>query len=108
MVEAGDLLVIYSDGIVEAADAHEQEFGDERLISVIERNWRNPPAEICESIVANVNAFIGSQAARDDQTLVIARLEPSEIERIPAADAEPVVKAQIVATWTPQQQMGLD
>jgi hypothetical protein len=100
MVEAGDLLVIYSDGIVEAADAHEQEFGEERLISVIERNWRNPPAEICESIVANVNTFIGSQAARDDQTLVIARLEPSEIERIPAADAEPVVKAQINTTWT--------
>jgi hypothetical protein len=73
MVEAGDLLVIYSDGIV-----------------------------------ANVNTFIGSQATRDDQTLVIARLEPSEIERIPAADAEPVVKAQIVTTWTPQQQMGLD
>jgi hypothetical protein len=77
-------------------------------IRIIAGDRHNPPAEICESIVANVNTFVGSQAARDDQTLVIARLEPSEIERIPAADAEPVVKAQINTTWTPQQQMGLD
>ena len=75
MVGAGDLLVIYSDGIVEAADAHEQEFGEERLISVIERNWRKPPAEICESILASTESFVGREAPQDDQTLLIVRLE---------------------------------
>ena len=46
MVEAGELLVVYSDGIVEASDDHDQEFGEERLIAAIGRNWRKSPAEI--------------------------------------------------------------
>jgi hypothetical protein len=94
MVQAGDLLVIFSDGIVEAADTQQQEFGEERLISGIEHNWRKPAREICNTIFANVNAFIGTQPAQDDQTLVIARFEPSHVQLIPLAEEEPVGAAQ--------------
>jgi len=76
MVEAGDLLVVYSDGIVEASDTQDQEFGEDRLITAIRRNWRRPPAEICESILASTKAFLGGEAPQDDQTLLIVRLEP--------------------------------
>jgi hypothetical protein len=96
-IRAGDLLVIFSDGIVEAADADEQEFGEERLISAIQRNWRKSPAEICEGILASVSAFIGRQAPQDDQTLVVARLEPRQMKRIASAKGEGIVAAEIVS-----------
>ena len=95
MVEAGDLLVIFSDGIIEALDAQEQEFGEERLISVIKRNWHKPPAEICQVILANINAFVGNQVPQDDQTLVIARLETSQMRQIPPVEMESVFEPQM-------------
>ena len=85
-IQAGDLLVIFSDGIVEAADAHEREFGEELLIAAIEENWRNPPTEICNAILARVNAFLGNQAPQDDQTLVVARLEATPMRRVVATE----------------------
>jgi hypothetical protein len=96
MVQAGDLLVIFSDGIIEAADADQQEFGEEGLVSVIERNWSKSPAEMCQVILANVKAFVGDKVPHDDQTLVIARLEPAEMKRITSAHTERVMKAQAV------------
>jgi sigma-B regulation protein RsbU (phosphoserine phosphatase) len=96
MVQAGDLLVIFSDGILEATNAHEQEFGEERLIAAIERNWQKPPVEICQAIFANINAFIGNGVPQDDQTLIIARLEPSRKNQIPPADMEGVFEATLV------------
>ena len=98
IVQAGDLLVIFSDGIVEAADAQQQEFGEERLISGIEHNWRKPATEICNSIFASVNAFTGTQPAQDDQTLVIARLEPNRVPHIALAEEEPVGATQMIVT----------
>jgi sigma-B regulation protein RsbU (phosphoserine phosphatase) len=93
-VEAGDLLVVYSDGIVEASDAHDQEFGEERLIAEIGRNWRKPPAEICESILASTNDFLGSEAPQDDQTLLIVRLEPqTDAEKSPRRNHTTVTAA---------------
>ena len=88
MIRPGDLLVISSDGIVEATDADEEEFGEKRLISVIAQNRRRTPAEICSHILASVDAFLRGRAAEDDRTLVIARLQPIQTERIPAAEVE--------------------
>jgi hypothetical protein len=78
-IQPGDLLVVYSDGIIEAADAQEQEFGEERLMSLIQRNRDQTPVEICNNILQNVGAFLAGQAAQDDQTLVIARLQPVQV-----------------------------
>jgi phosphoserine phosphatase RsbU/P len=88
MIRPGDLLVIFSDGIVEATDADEEEFGEERLISVIAQSRRKTPAEICNDILRSVDAFLRGHAAQDDQTLVIARLQPIQTERIPVTEVE--------------------
>jgi hypothetical protein len=75
-VQGGDLLVIFSDGISEAANAEEEEFGEERLLEVIEDNWQKSSGEICEAILARIRSFLGRQWPQDDQTLMIARLQP--------------------------------
>jgi sigma-B regulation protein RsbU (phosphoserine phosphatase) len=71
----GDLLVVYSDGIVEAANAVDEEFGEERILAGIEEHWTGSPTEICDAILAKVRVFLGKELPHDDQTLMVVRLQ---------------------------------
>jgi serine phosphatase RsbU (regulator of sigma subunit) len=76
-IETGDLLVVFSDGILEAANELDQEFGEDGLIAAIARNRNKPPGEICAAILADVKSFLGKQLPQDDQTLLVVRLAPA-------------------------------
>lgn len=68
----GDVLVIYTDGISEAAASEEsEEYGEERLIAVIQAHQHRPAAEILDAIIADVQAFSQGEQA-DDMTLIVA------------------------------------
>jgi sigma-B regulation protein RsbU (phosphoserine phosphatase) len=73
-LKPGDLLVMYSDGVVEAETVAEVEFGQERLLAVLKENAGAPPAEIVESIVGSVCRFSEPQPPRDDVTVLVVRL----------------------------------
>jgi phosphoserine phosphatase RsbU/P len=73
-VQPGDLLVLYSDGIVEAANASEEEFGEERLCSIIQENCARPSAEILDEELKQGRSFIREAPPQDDMTLVVARI----------------------------------
>ena len=87
VAQAGDLLVIFSDGISEAANAQEEEFGEERLLQVIEENWEKSSVEICDAIFSRIRAFLGRRFPQDDQTLMVARLQPIR-SNLSASDAQ--------------------
>lgn len=70
----GDLLVLFSDGIVEAPNSRGEPFGEDRLIAVTEARQHRPSREICESILGSVSTFTGQVPAQDDQTLLVVRL----------------------------------
>lgn len=72
-VENGDLLVLYSDGIVEAANAAGEEFGEERVQRAVQANLHLSAAEIRNRVLAAVRAFTRDAAAADDQTLLVIR-----------------------------------
>jgi len=88
-IEPGDLLVVFSDGVSEAANAEGAEFGEEGIIESVKREWRKPAGEICDGILADVRAFLGKELPHDDQTLMVVRLErvPSANEAIQDAEA---------------------
>jgi sigma-B regulation protein RsbU (phosphoserine phosphatase) len=67
----GDVLVLYTDGVLEARDAGRQEFGEDRLCSVIERHGTEPVDRIVDGVVTAVQEFAVQQ--RDDVTLVVMR-----------------------------------
>lgn len=92
-VHPGDLLVVFSDGILEAANSQDQEFGEERVIASVERNWRLPPGELCAAILADVRAFLGKELPQDDQTLLVVRLNPAGEEIRTAAEVTTRVAA---------------
>jgi len=73
-VQPGDLLVLYSDGIAEAANAAEEEFGEERLCGIIQENCSLPSVKILNEVLKQVRAFIKDAPPEDDMTLVVARI----------------------------------
>jgi len=74
-VDPGDLLVVFSDGILEAANAKDEEFGEEGVIASAERNRFLAPADLCSAILDDVRIFLGKELPQDDQTLLVVRLD---------------------------------
>jgi serine phosphatase RsbU (regulator of sigma subunit) len=68
----GDTLVMYTDGVTEAASEAEEEFGEDRLIEILRRQRHLPVPRLLETIVATVQEFSERKQA-DDITLVIGR-----------------------------------
>jgi hypothetical protein len=72
---AGDLLVFYTDGLVEARNAHDHDYGDERLKRAVARAAASRTArEIRDAILGDLSNFKGDQEQADDMTLVVVRL----------------------------------
>ena len=72
-LEVGDSLVLYTDGITEAANPEQEEFGRERLIEVCGEHRSEPPKELARSIEKVVDTFVDGVPYHDDRTLVIVR-----------------------------------
>jgi serine phosphatase RsbU (regulator of sigma subunit) len=71
MLEVGDALLLFSDGISEALDAGGQEFGDERLRALWAQCGNQPPANVIECVLSDVMTFRGRAVQSDDMTLVV-------------------------------------
>ena len=73
-LEPGDVLVLYSDGVTEAMNEVHEEYGDERLIRVIEeRDGLDDAEALRDAIIADVQAFVGGAAPHDDMTVLVLR-----------------------------------
>ena len=69
----GSTVLLYSDGITEAENTAEEEFGNGRLEELIRSRPDASAAEMRDVIAAAVDEFVGDAPQYDDQTLVIAR-----------------------------------
>ena len=68
-----DMLVLYTDGITEAANADGEEFGESRLLATLGSNFHLPVKPLLQTVVATVQQFSSGSEQQDDITLVIAR-----------------------------------
>jgi len=71
---AGDLLVWYTDGIVECENDKGEEYGEKRFRASIRRAAHLEPAEIREQVVGASLQFFADRPRKDDITMVIARV----------------------------------
>ncbi len=72
-LRSGEALVIYSDGVSEANNIREEEFGMERLSAVVKDNLNASAAGIRDKVESALSAFTETAPANDDITLVIVK-----------------------------------
>jgi serine phosphatase RsbU (regulator of sigma subunit) len=73
VMEVGDWLVIYTDGVVEAVNEEGTEYGVNRLIAVVNASADSSPAQMLGRIMADLDVFVGSQPQHDDITCLLMK-----------------------------------
>jgi phosphoserine phosphatase RsbU/P len=68
-----DLLCVFTDGLTEAVDAGEEEFGLERLTAALAGDREMPVRKLCDHILGEVANFAGEMPQYDDQTILLLR-----------------------------------
>jgi sigma-B regulation protein RsbU (phosphoserine phosphatase) len=69
-LEAGDMLILYTDGSTEALDEAGLEFGLPRMVQSIQANALLPAQQIVQNISEELTTFVGKQRQYDDITLI--------------------------------------
>jgi sigma-B regulation protein RsbU (phosphoserine phosphatase) len=75
VVASGDWLIIFTDGLVEAENARQEEYGEERLISLLGANTNATPQELLDRLMASLDLFVGSTPQHDDVTCLLIKAE---------------------------------
>jgi serine phosphatase RsbU (regulator of sigma subunit)/pSer/pThr/pTyr-binding forkhead associated (FHA) protein len=73
-LQKGDMLVLYSDGVTEANDTEQNEYGEERFIGVLQQHRTEPASAIVEAVTKSLAEFAAGAPQADDITLVVARV----------------------------------
>jgi sigma-B regulation protein RsbU (phosphoserine phosphatase) len=73
-VNSGDLFLAYTDGIVESLNEYGEEFGEERLIQLIQENRHLDAERIKEAVVDRVLSWTYAGEREDDMTLIVAKI----------------------------------
>ncbi|MDX2304456.1 MAG: GAF domain-containing SpoIIE family protein phosphatase [Microscillaceae bacterium] len=71
--DAGDMILLYTDGIVEAKNLRDDEYGYNRLKILLENSGHNTPAEILAKIKEDLRTFCSNIAPHDDYTAVLIK-----------------------------------
>ena len=69
--ESGDKIVLYTDGIVEARNADGEEFGVDRIIKNLSKNYLMSGEKILDAVTGNLKGFTNIDEMKDDATLII-------------------------------------
>jgi len=71
----GDWLVIFTDGVVEAENFRQQEFGEARLLAAIEAGKSTEPAAMLKRLMAELDLFVGNTPQHDDVTCMLLKAD---------------------------------
>mgnify|MGYP005749075195 CR=1 FL=1 len=73
-----DVMVIYTDGIVEARNTNNEEYGEERLKYMLEQTYHLEAEDIKCAIINDLEDFTGPGNLYDDQTLLVIKFKPTQ------------------------------
>src|SRR5262249_55414497 len=72
--EAGDLLVLFTDGVSESMNPALDEWGEDRMIDLAKTCYALPPSEVLRRILSAAQTFAAGAPQHDDLTLVVLRV----------------------------------
>jgi len=70
----GALLAIFTDGITEAVNGADEEFGTERLVEALRQSRLRAPEEVYRFVIGRVREWQGNLPQHDDMTLIVAKI----------------------------------
>jgi sigma-B regulation protein RsbU (phosphoserine phosphatase) len=73
-LKPNDLLVLYTDGITEALNPQEQEFGEKRLLETLSRLKHLHPEALKEQLISEVRSYVQGVPQYDDMTLMVLKV----------------------------------
>jgi hypothetical protein len=71
----GDWLIVFTDGLVEAENARQEDYGEMRLMTAIEAGKMLEPSEMLKRLMAEVDLFVGTTPQHDDVTCMLIKSE---------------------------------
>jgi phosphoserine phosphatase RsbU/P len=71
----GDWLILFTDGLVEAVNARGDEYGESRVLSVLEAGKSLSPAEMLKRLMYELDVFVGNTPQHDDVTCMLLKSE---------------------------------
>jgi len=74
-LSSGDILVLYTDGLVEAMNESDEEFGEGNVINIIKKNSKSNSKIIQSTLIEEVKKHIGDKELEDDFTLVVTKIK---------------------------------
>ena len=74
VLQAGDWLVIFTDGLIEAMNERGDEYGEPRLLEVLRAGAASQPDELLRRMLAEVDAFVGATPQHDDITCMLVKI----------------------------------
>jgi serine phosphatase RsbU (regulator of sigma subunit) len=72
-LQAGDVMILFTDGVTEAANCQHELYGLERLCTVVQKHITESAQSICQATVHDLRQHIGAQDILDDITLVVIK-----------------------------------
>ena len=71
----GDWLVIFTDGLVEAVNARDEEYGEARLLTALEGGKSFEPNDLLKRLMSDLDVFVGNTPQHDDVTCMLLKSE---------------------------------
>ncbi len=75
-LNAGDVVILYTDGITEAENLEKEHYGLKRLCDIVSHNRQRSAEDIKQAIVDDVRQYIGGQKIFDDMALLVLKHKP--------------------------------
>jgi serine phosphatase RsbU (regulator of sigma subunit) len=73
-LEAGDLLFVFTDGVIDAVNDDGEDFGEQRLLGLLGKLPQMTAAEMRDRVMSELNAFVGNALQQDDITCLLLRV----------------------------------
>ncbi len=73
-LQSGDWLVIFTDGLIEAENAAQEEYGEQRLLNILSSRSALSPAELLAALTADMDAFVAETPQHDDITCMLVKV----------------------------------
>ena len=74
VLHSSDLVVVFTDGVVEAENEREEEYGEARLLEVVKVMQPATAAHLLKAVISSLDAFVGATRQHDDITAMVVQV----------------------------------